>query len=67
MTKAVWLICEIAFAGVNIVRVTGLVYAPNVSSRNVLERNGFVRKGIERNAVYKDGEVYDLYLYGKLK
>jgi ribosomal-protein-alanine N-acetyltransferase len=67
MTEAVRLICEIAFAELDILRITGLVYAPNVASQRVLEKNGFVREGIQRNAVYKDGEVYDLCLYGKLK
>ena len=40
---------------------------PNVASQRVLEKNGFVKEGIQRNAVCKDGEVYDLCLYGKLK
>ena len=61
------LICEIAFAELDILRITGLVYAPNVASQRVLEKNGFVKEGIQRNAVCKDGEVYDLCLYGKLK
>jgi len=33
----------------------------------VLEKNGFVREGLQRNAVYKNGQIYDLVLYGKLK
>ena len=67
MTEAVRLICEIAFAELDILRITGLVYAPNVASQRVLEKNGFLKEGIQRNAVCKDGEVYDLCLYGKLK
>ena len=42
-------------------------FEPIPLTQKMLEKNGFVREGIQRNAVYKDGEVYDLCLYGKLK
>ena len=67
MTEAVRQICEAAFAELNIIRITGLVYAPNTASQRVLERNGFVKEGLQKNAVYKDGRIYDLCLYGKIK
>ena len=67
MTEAVRQICEIAFSELDIIRITGCVYAPNIASRKVLEKNAFVQEGLQRNAVYKDGKVYDLCLYGKLK
>ena len=67
MTEAVRQICKIAFSELDIIRITGLVYAPNTASRRVLEKNAFVQEGLQRNAVYKDGKVYDLCLYGKLK
>lgn len=66
MTEAVRKICEIAFAELDIIRITGLVYAPNVASQRVLEKNGFMREGIQKNAVFKDGQIYDLFLYAKL-
>ena len=66
MTEAVRQICEIAFAELDIIRITGLVYAPNVASQRVLEKNGFMREGIQKNAVFKDGQIYDLFLYAKL-
>ncbi len=66
MTKAAAKICEIAFDELDIVRITGLIYEPNIASQRVLEKNGFVREGIQKKAVYKDGKIYDLYLYGKL-
>lgn len=65
MTEAVRQICEIAFSELDIIRITGLVYAPNVASQRVLEKNGFVREGIQKNAVFKDGQIYDLLLYAK--
>ena len=67
MTEAVRQICEIAFSELDIIRITGLVYAPNIASRRVLEKNSFVQEGLQRNAVYKDGKVFDLCVYGKLK
>ncbi len=67
MTEAVRQICGIAFDELDIIRITGLVYAPNLASQRVLEKNGFVREGLQRNAVSKDGRIFDLCLYGKLK
>lgn len=67
MTEAVRQFCAAAFAELDIIRITGLVYEPNAGSRRVLEKNGFVKEGLQRNAVYKDGKVFDLCLYGKLK
>ena len=67
MTEAVRRICEIAFSELDIIRITGLVYAPNIASQRVLEKNAFIQEGLQRNAVYKDGKVYDLCIYGKLK
>ena len=67
MTEAVRQICELAFAELDIVRITGLVYEPNTASQRVLEKNGFAREGLQRNAVWKDGRIHDLCLFGKLK
>ena len=67
MTEAVRQICAAAFSELDIVRITGLVYAPNTASIRVLEKNGFVREGLQMNAVYKDDKIYDLCLFGKLK
>ena len=67
MTEAVRQICEIAFSELDIIRITGLVYAPNIASCRVLEKNGFIREGLQKNAVWKNGSVYDLCLYGRLK
>ena len=54
-------------AELDIIRITGLVYAPNIASQKVLEKNGFVKEGLQRDAVFKDGKIYDLVLYGKRK
>ena len=67
MTEAVRLICEEAFNELDIVRITGLVYAPNTASQRVLEKNGFIKEGFQKDAAYKDEKIYDLFLYGKVK
>ena len=67
MTESVKQICEIAFQELDIIRITGLVYEPNIASRKVLARNGFILEGIMKNAVIKDENMFGLCIYGKLK
>lgn len=67
MTQAVEQICKIAFEELDLLRITGLVDEPNAASRRVLEKNGFALEGIMRNAVTKNGNVYHLCIYGKLR
>ena len=67
MTEAVKQICEIAFSKLEIVRITGLVYNPNVGSQRVLEKNGFILEGTMKNAIFKNNNIYDLCVYGKYK
>lgn len=67
MSFAVQEICEIAFKELDLFRITGLVYEPNVASKKVLEKNGFQLEGIMKQAVLKNGNVYDLCIYGKLR
>jgi ribosomal-protein-alanine N-acetyltransferase len=44
-----------------------MVYSPNIASQRVLEKNGFAHEGRQRNAIYKDGNIWDACLFGKLK
>lgn len=67
MTAAVKQICDIAFAKLDIIRITGLVYEPNIASRKVMEKGGFELEGIMKNAVVKGENVYNLCIYGKLR
>ena len=67
MTEAVRQICPLAFQELGLLRITGLVYEPNLASRRVLENNGFVLEGIKKQAVYKNKQVYHLYIYGKYR
>lgn len=67
MTEAVKQMCSLAFSQLDILRITGLVYEPNIASRRVLEKNDFTLEGIMKQAVYKNGNVYNLCIYGKYK
>lgn len=66
-TEAVRQICKIAFSELDIIRITGLVYEPNIASGRVLEKNDFVLEGVMKNAVVKNNNVYNLCVYGMLK
>lgn len=67
MTEAARQICALAFDMLDIVRITSAVYSPNIASQRVLEKNGFVREGCQKKAIWKNGRLYDQYLYGLLK
>ena len=60
-------ICTIAFNELDIIRITGLVYKPNKASQRVLEKNDFTLEGVMKNAVYKDGNIYDMCIFGKVR
>ena len=67
MTEVVRQICEIAFEKLDIIRITGMVYEPNIASRKVLEKNNFLLEGVMKKAVIKNKNIYDLYIYGKVR
>lgn len=67
MTSAAGQICETAFRELDILRITGNVYSPNIASQRVLMKNGFVREGIKKNAICKGDHIYDLHIYGKYR
>lgn len=66
VTEAVRQICGVAFAELELLRITANVYSPNIASRRVLEKNGFTLEGVLKHAIYKNNEIYDLYVYGKI-
>lgn len=67
MTEAIRQMCDLAFENLDIIRITGLVYEPNIASRKVLEKNGFRLEGTMKQAVVKRGNIYNLCVYGKVK
>ena len=67
MTAAVGRICNLAFATLDILRISARVYAPNIASRRVLEKNAFQLEGVMRRAVCKGEKVYDMHIFGRLR
>ena len=66
-TGAVKQMCEIAFKSFDIVRIYAELYTHNAASRRVLEKAGFKHEGTLRKSFYKDGEIYDSWLYALLR
>lgn len=66
-TAAVKEMCQLAFESLDIIRITGVCYAPNIASKRVMEKAGFAEEGLLRDAVTKNGAVYDLYVMGILR
>jgi RimJ/RimL family protein N-acetyltransferase len=67
MTKALKAVSEYAFSNYDIFRLSAPVFAWNAASARVLEKAGFIREGVMRSAVFKDGQVTDLLIFGKLR
>lgn len=66
-TEAVARMVRIGFEECGLHRISADVYAPNIASQRVLEKNGFVREGHFREAIYKNGQFMDLYVYSLLR
>ena len=66
-TEAVKQICPIAFKVLSLEQITANVFQPNIASIRVLLKNGFKYKSAIPNAVIKDGNDYDLLIYGLTK
>ena len=66
-TEAVKQICPIAFKIFSLEQITANVFQSNIASIRVLLKNGFKYKGAIPKAVIKDGNVYDLLIFGLTK
>lgn len=67
MTEAVKQICKLAFSELDIVRIFGRTFEPNIASRRVLEKAGFQPECIMKNAFTRNGKIYNGCIYAKLK
>jgi len=63
MTKAVRLICAYGFKNLDIVRIHTGVFDYNLASQRVLEKCGFVKEGVFKNAVCKEGKIFNEIRY----
>jgi RimJ/RimL family protein N-acetyltransferase len=51
----------------DVLRLEGEVFATNEASARVLTKAGFVHEGTRRGAIWKNGEVLDLKIFGLLR
>lgn len=66
-TQAVKLICDVAFNKLNLTRIEGSAFEPNIASRRVLEKAGFELEGVLKNSFCKNGKLYNECIYGLVK
>ena len=66
-TQAVKKMTEYTFEHFDVVRIVAGVFDFNKSSMKVLEKNGYYLESIRKNAVIKNGEIIDDYIWVKLK
>ena len=64
---ALRVLTDYVFATHGIERISSVVMHPNLASQRVLEKSGYEREGVMRRAVLKNGEIYDMVLFGKLR
>lgn len=67
VTEAARAMTEYAFGPLDLVRVQTGVFAWNTASMRVLEKCGYEREGLQRNGAFKDGQLVDLVLFGKVR
>ncbi|MCU0496320.1 MAG: GNAT family N-acetyltransferase [Anaerolineae bacterium] len=65
--EACELILRYAFHELNLHRVQLTVFANNHRAIRLYERLGFVREGVYREYLHRDGQRFDMYLYGILR
>ncbi|UOQ44329.1 GNAT family N-acetyltransferase [Halobacillus salinarum] len=65
-TEAMELIMEYAFQELNLHRLQLTVFEYNTAAIRMYEKLGFTREGAHREFILRDGEAYDMYLYGIL-
>lgn len=65
--EALRLLLDFAFGELNLRRVQLTVFSYNTTAIALYEKLGFLREGVFREFVYRDGQVYDMLLYGLLR
>lgn len=67
MPRAVAQICAEAFERFDLVRIYSEVFAYNKASQRTLEKAGFALEGVLRKSIYKNGKIFDSYIFAKIK
>ena len=67
MPEAVKQLCDYVFSNTDIIRIYAEPFAYNIGSCRVLEKAGFQYEGTLRSNALKNGNVFDMKMYSKLK
>ncbi len=67
MSEAIKVADEFAFKKLGLVKITAHVFSFNKASCRVLEKNGYKLEGKLEKEVKKDGELIDVFLFGKIR
>ena len=67
MTEAVKQLCDYVFSHTDIIRIYAEPFSYNIGSCRVLEKAGFQYEGTLRSNALKNGNVFDMKMYSKLK
>ncbi len=62
MTEAVRQICELAFSKLDIIRISGAVYEPNIASRRVLEKTASCPRVFGKTLCSR-AAIYTIFVY----
>ncbi len=66
-TRAAGMMAKIGFKNLKLKRIYANIHVNNRASARVLEKNGFKKEGCLRKAGFKEGKVFDVFLYAKVK
>lgn len=67
VSGAVMEACDYVFENTDIIRIFAEPFAHNIASCRVLEHAGFTLEGVLRKNAVKNGEVFDMKLYARLR
>jgi len=66
-TQAMSMLLRFAFAELNLFRVSAIVPEYNLGALALLQKFGFLREVCRRKSLERDGQRWDLYVFGLLK
>jgi [ribosomal protein S5]-alanine N-acetyltransferase len=66
-TAAFMALTDLAFSTTEVHRVQATIYSPNLASARVAEKCGYIREARLKDAVLKNGEIYDALIYARFR
>ena len=67
MTESVKVITNYIFENTELIRIFARVFSNNYGSIKVLQKAGYIQEGYFKNAIAKDGKIYDQLQFAALK